>query len=63
MSLIPTLRDLSTTLSDAWYVATDAFTAADLLPLATVWGLGLATAEGQARLDVPPTAPHSLVQH
>lgn len=63
MSLIPTLRDLSTTLADAWYVATDAFTAADLLPLVTVWGLGLATAEGQARLDVPPIRSLATLPH
>lgn len=37
--------------SDAWRAAADAFTAAELLPLFAVWGLGLRAAEGMAWLD------------
>ena len=59
MTLIPVMRDLSTTVADAWWVALDAFSAADLLPLFAIWGAGLVTAEGRARLDALSTDLHS----
>lgn len=55
MSLAPIFREVATSLADAWWVAVDAFSAADLLPLLAVWGLGLVTAEGCARLDAAPS--------
>jgi len=58
MSLAPALRELSTTVADAWWMANDAFSAADLLPLFAVWGLGRVAAEDRTPLDV--AAPASL---
>jgi glutathione S-transferase len=59
MTLVPMLREFASHLADAWWVALDAFSAADLLPLFAIWGAGLVTAEGRARLDALSTDLHS----
>jgi len=53
MSLAPTLRELSSTVADAWWMATDAFTAADLLPLFAIRGLARVAAEERTPADAP----------